>query len=258
MREAGVRFCLAWLVPALIGFSLVSGKQVHYLVPLVPACALLVADGMSAVQGGARWERLLPGLLFAAVGAILVAAPYAALRAPLPEWVASLSPFPGLVLLCAGIALALLPLSRRVSGVVAVSVASVAMVAVLNLGPVSRIAPATDVRPISEYLGRLERAGHPIAYLGNYQGQYHFLGRLHAPIASLAVAQLPAWIASHPDGRIVSFSGQMSERALLLGQDHRDAGVHRLPRGVVPEYVQAYRGATLNVWSGAAVHSGLE
>lgn len=39
----GLHFLLCWLVPAVIAFSLISGKQPHYLVPLAPGAALLVA-----------------------------------------------------------------------------------------------------------------------------------------------------------------------------------------------------------------------
>jgi 4-amino-4-deoxy-L-arabinose transferase-like glycosyltransferase len=36
------RFALTWVVPAFIILSLISGKQVHYLIPLLPGFALLV------------------------------------------------------------------------------------------------------------------------------------------------------------------------------------------------------------------------
>lgn len=42
-QETGLKFLLCWLVPVFIGFSLISGKQPHYLVPLFPGMAILSA-----------------------------------------------------------------------------------------------------------------------------------------------------------------------------------------------------------------------
>lgn len=38
--DEGLRFLACWTIPVLIAFSLISGKQPHYLVPLVPGAAL--------------------------------------------------------------------------------------------------------------------------------------------------------------------------------------------------------------------------
>ncbi|NES11909.1 hypothetical protein G3O07_22735 [Pseudomonas laurentiana] len=45
---AAERFCLAWFVPGLLAFSAISGKQVHYLLPLLPALILLGARALEA------------------------------------------------------------------------------------------------------------------------------------------------------------------------------------------------------------------
>lgn len=37
------RFLLIWIIPVFVAFSLISGKQIHYLVPLLPAVSLLMA-----------------------------------------------------------------------------------------------------------------------------------------------------------------------------------------------------------------------
>ena len=41
---------------------------------------------------------------------------------------------------------------------------------------------AYDLEPISRYLSVLEQQGRPIAYVGAYHGQFHFLGRLERPV----------------------------------------------------------------------------
>ena len=53
--ERGVRFLLAWLVPAWIVFELVVTKLPHYVLPLYPAVAVLIAGVVEA--GALRRER---------------------------------------------------------------------------------------------------------------------------------------------------------------------------------------------------------
>lgn len=40
----GVRFIACWVIPVIISFSLISGKQPHYLVPLLPGVLIFVAS----------------------------------------------------------------------------------------------------------------------------------------------------------------------------------------------------------------------
>lgn len=46
----GLRFLACWLIPVFLAFSLISGKQPHYLVPLVPGAALLAAYSLQRLQ----------------------------------------------------------------------------------------------------------------------------------------------------------------------------------------------------------------
>jgi len=73
-REGWVRFLLAWIVPAWIIFELVPTKLPHYVLPLYPAIAILIAEAVTAgklsrnrwlVLGTIGWF-LIPLLLSAA------------------------------------------------------------------------------------------------------------------------------------------------------------------------------------------------
>ncbi len=61
-RQATTRFLLAWLVPSWIVFELVPTKLPHYVLPLYPAIAILIAGSM---QAGTLSKR--PALARAAV-----------------------------------------------------------------------------------------------------------------------------------------------------------------------------------------------
>lgn len=81
--QPSIRFCLAWLIPAWIGFELIPTKLPHYVLPLYPALALLAAVAVIAAvdrRGGpfdARWTRIWYGVwsivgLALAAGAVAV------------------------------------------------------------------------------------------------------------------------------------------------------------------------------------------
>ena len=49
-KNAAVRFCLAWIIPNWLLLELVPTKLMHYVLPLYPALALLIADRLLAVD----------------------------------------------------------------------------------------------------------------------------------------------------------------------------------------------------------------
>jgi len=65
-RQAATRFLLAWLVPSWIVFELVPTKLPHYVLPLYPAIAILIA---AAMQTGtlSKWPVLTRAVLWWAI-----------------------------------------------------------------------------------------------------------------------------------------------------------------------------------------------
>src|SRR3984957_3286879 len=99
-REPAARFLLAWLVPSWIIFELVVTKLPHYVLPLYPAIAILIAGAVESkvlsqrpwLVRGAVWWFIAPILISAAIVtlAIVVA------RDPaFPAW-----PFFALAMVC--------------------------------------------------------------------------------------------------------------------------------------------------------------
>ena len=70
-REKGARFLLAWLVPSWIVFELVMTKLPHYVLPLYPAIAILIAGILDPhrlarknwMMWGAAWWFVLPVIM---------------------------------------------------------------------------------------------------------------------------------------------------------------------------------------------------
>jgi 4-amino-4-deoxy-L-arabinose transferase-like glycosyltransferase len=153
----GTRFCLAWAASVLTLFSLVSGKQIHYLLPLVPCLVLLVARALAtvspavAVHGSASRIRVGPG-----------------------------------------------------SAITKLAFASTAAAAFIIAAAMYTLARSgQDLEPVARHLKQLDAQGVPLAHVGRYYGEYHFLGRLERPFAVLSAPNLREWLDGHPEGRLV-------------------------------------------------------
>ncbi|MEO8143459.1 MAG: glycosyltransferase family 39 protein [Betaproteobacteria bacterium] len=244
-QESGSRFLVASLVLTVVGFSLVSGKQAKYLVPMLPAFALLVGHALTKVkavaQGGtvlARWWEMLPPVLgFLACPAFLLTLRSRPEAMKLPEWAGEIPLWPIVALALA--APALLYFSRRQTSVQvrALSFAMLAAVAVVGAGVIPAFVPYSDPGPAARYLAALQEKQVPLAHLGKYHAQYNFAGRLRAPIEIVDHPELKAWVAAHPAGQVITI-----ERSR-----HAGAGT------AAPEYQAPFRGAWVQVWRGAAL-----
>lgn len=139
---------------AVLGLSLVSGKQPHYLLPLLPAGALLAARLLSArALGVARRDALAPSVAITALGVLALAAASRPQVFGLPEAAASPSP-------AAGLALLVRAPPRADAQLRAVTVAMVALFAVAHWTIVRpMVAARYDLRDLAQYLARLQAEG---------------------------------------------------------------------------------------------------
>ncbi len=65
------RFLLCCLLPVLLTFSVISGKQMHYLVPLVPTMVLLLALGFRDIQTKTLVQTLMVTTCFFVGGQVM-------------------------------------------------------------------------------------------------------------------------------------------------------------------------------------------
>ncbi len=88
------------------------------------------------------------------------------------------------------------------------TVLSIALVVVIHHSARPLLTERHDLRPVSERLGAWQEQGVPLAYVGTYHGQFHFMGRLKTPIAALGktLTDLPDWLAANPDGQVITIA----------------------------------------------------
>jgi 4-amino-4-deoxy-L-arabinose transferase-like glycosyltransferase len=231
--DAGTRLCLSWLLPAVVLLSFISGKQAKYLLPLLPAAALLITRAVSGLSGQPVMQRpwLLAAALFLA-GMALTVVPFYPGVAP---WLAGMHPAWGAGVMTVAV-LTVLPGPLRADEYPpAMALLAVIVLGLFYSGAFRAGVPSYDVRQISRLVASAQAAGRPVANLAGYHGQFHFYGRLRRPVIPLSETTVTAWGRDHPGGLLVVYYGRGSE----------------VPADAV--YTQPYRGGGLAVREGAGI-----
>jgi 4-amino-4-deoxy-L-arabinose transferase-like glycosyltransferase len=198
--DRGLRFCLAWAAPVFIAFSFISGKQIHYLVPLFPAFALFAGHLLARGKLGPIW---LPALLSALVGGVMVYFAVSGLPGELSIW-GELPLWPGAVLLA--LALATLWLGRSENlRLASLAILGAALFALVQLYIAPGAARSYDMHPMAKTIKALQDKGTAVANLGKYHAQFQFVGRLEQPLAELAPSEFLAWLEKNPQGAVVVY-----------------------------------------------------
>jgi len=235
-RDQNLRFLLYWMGSAFFLLSLISGKQAKYLLPLLPAFALLVSRLIVTAEGHALvWVRGLAGLLVI-VGSILAALP---LLPNLPGWLQQASPGWGLLVLVVGLFLFV----RPVLGSTPATVAWLSCFAVTaaHLGFFRAAAPAYNIETASALIARAQAEQRAVVNMDKYHGQFHFAGRLLAPVGRVSREAALAWAEHHPAGYIVVYPNRKWLRK--YGDIRESIEVNAI-------HSQPYRGGALMVLEG--------
>lgn len=232
LSDPGNRFLVVVFVTGLLVLSAVGGKQVHYMIPLLAALMLLIARGLLDTNvSGQTGHLVVPALIMSPLllfGMQALSESTGLTLQPegltVPAWSALALGLVTLVLL--------LPRARDALATAhRLSLASLAFCVVVLVVVLTAIRPRYDLQPVARYVSEQQNAGRPIMYVGNYQGEFNFLGRLHSPVTERTPARAAEWALRNPDGLVVS-------RAKRL----------RLRGSPAPEHRQSYKGDELLVF----------
>jgi hypothetical protein len=206
LQDFGIRFCLAWLLPVFIGFSVISGKRIHYLLPLMPALALLAAWALDQVTE-CNWRRahVWIAAILGFLGVVLVLLPWLNGYFHWREELSSVSPGWGLVLCISVIVLGVSVSNKAKESVGYVCVVSIVAALAVSSGFFEIKSGRYDTAPPAQKIAELMAEQRPIAFYGNkYHGQFHFTGRLTQPIAVISnYRDLSSFANQHPTGYIL-------------------------------------------------------
>jgi 4-amino-4-deoxy-L-arabinose transferase-like glycosyltransferase len=194
-RDAGNRFAWCWLLGVVLAFSLISGKQPYYMLPDFASLALLLAV---AADTRPRMGIAAPMLLLLAGIAMLGARLFAGnIGEPFPDELLTSMPIAGAVLVLLGIAL------MRWRSLPAHAFGLLLAIATLHAAVTPLLKSQFDFTPTAKLISSAQRDGTQVAFLGEYQLQFHFAGRLHAPLLVLDEADARAWSLQHPTQLLV-------------------------------------------------------
>ncbi|MEO7068552.1 MAG: glycosyltransferase family 39 protein [Rhodanobacter sp.] len=209
--SSGLRFALCWLVPVFVTFSLISGKQLYYPLPEFAGGALLLAGAIATLRERqpelahnrwlGTWPLGLGGIVFAAVLFVLpILVANHTWQGEWPEAAAPYSRYLSVVFLLLGCLLLL----RGRGELRRLAIAGLIGAFALNVLFTLTLWPRYDLRPSSNLLHNADSANQPIAYLGDYAGQFDFAGRLLHPITIINEGTLQEFARAHPHGLIVT------------------------------------------------------
>ncbi len=234
--EGGLRFALCWLLPSFLLFSVISGKQWYYLLPEFGGWMLLLAGAIAVLRERrtALAENYWLGSWLLGVGSILFAGLLFALPYLRPshafhnEWIEGAAPY-SRTFSMAFLLLGGLLLVRGRGEMRRMAVAGLLGALALNALFTLTLWHKYDLSPTVTLISAAQADQHSVAYEGNYEGQFHFAGRLSKPIAELHDgAALQAFAKDHPDGLIITHPDNLdasASRYALLAQPFRSSWV---------------------------------
>ena len=205
------RMLAIWAVSALALFSFIASKQAHYLLPELPAMALLIARAASPGTGQSEAPGWTPGgmsmaLPLAAIAgfAVLAAAGYLPLRLDLPKGVGAPDIRADLIVFGAT-CLALAALAGVWRRFWSVALAGIGL-AVAGLVLLARIGLMQGYDQVAIAARLHDAAPKGIAiYAMTYNAEFNFAARSSEPVATPHnAADLSAWARVHPAGVIVA------------------------------------------------------
>lgn len=207
--NAGMVFCMLWALPAIALLSLLDVKQPQWLLPVLPAGALVASYLFmdEALREHGRHKTLagmtLPIIVLGGALAVLSKLPRVEF---LPDLLWEISPLVGIGIVAVGIALAWLPLRETRDRVRDTVVIGVLLVVFAVLGVGSQFNDLYQIHDAARYIADAQSRDRPIAHVGDYQGQFQFSGRLQKPLHVIDPTEVKHWTVRYHDGLLVTYS----------------------------------------------------
>lgn len=225
-RQPGPRLIACWLIPVLLAFSLVSGKQTYYLVPELAGIAILLAGGFVQLSRSRRPPPAATRPWLLALGLFAVAI----VLLMLPRWVADgsidypalidismASPWFAAIVFALGVLLMFTPRDdvRALRHVSAIGMVAACLAYVLFA---RTFWVQFDLRPAAERIAALQKDGIPVAHFQVYENQFHYLGRLQKALDVVEAGDLDQWSDAHPRGRIIHYVDSLTPADLHFAE----------------------------------------
>lgn len=225
LKESGVRFCIAWALPVFIMFSLVSGKRIHYLLPLMPAFALLFARAANEVKDIYKWKDAYSNFwfLFGFLALALALFPLLNDMFHIRDDLLNMKPIWGAILLLVMCSVLFFSHHEIKRIILYTTIIAIATPTLLAASYFDIHATRFDTKPIAERIAQLQNENKPIAFFtSKYHAQFQFTGRLTQPLTLINSSEaLRTWAQENADGHILLDSEKLPDNALCYSHPYR-------------------------------------
>lgn len=206
--DGETRLILLWIAAPFVIFSLISCKQIHYLIPLIPAGALLMGRNIT------HSTKVAKPAAVKIVGAIYILASLSALVLPFINFgkkIGTLAPGSTWIiaagLLTAGLLL-MLPFQTTDDAAKGLALSTVLILLFGLIEAKKCFGENYNLKGMAVAIKCKMDEGRPVAHIGKYYAQYQFIGRLTKPITCVNSENdsdnVSKFIAENPNGVLIS------------------------------------------------------
>lgn len=203
-----LRFLLCAAVPVFVFFSTISSKQIHYMVPILPAISILAATALTSLPDRTvAWRSAIWPVLLSALPSFILLAERAAVRyghTGVPAWANVMGGFlPWVAVAHIGFAalLAALCRIRPHMALHAFAAAAFALVVTVHVQAGQSLLPRYDFGPTASVIQAYKH--RPLAVAPKYDGEYGYAFLLEHPVTTVEGNTIDAWLAQNPDGVVI-------------------------------------------------------
>lgn len=206
-RDPAITFLLCWTVPVFIIFSMISGKQPHYLIPMLPGVAIMIARFVEEQDTGSTkiWgvSAIIPAVIGFLFFALIQYHPVYGGEDAKYLW-QGLQEFntPMLLIRMAVVIMFAFGLSATMEGqIMAIILAFSILLGSATMEGQKKLLDYYDLRPMAVELQKYK--DKPIAFAPEYAGEIGFLARMEKPVTPVAREEAPAWFKKNKGGILV-------------------------------------------------------
>ncbi len=192
-----VKFCLSSVVPGFFLLSAISGKQIHYLLPLLPPIILLISRAMTGIMATKTVSTRLLAMILLLFSLALLVVPSLPLHGGDSEMLHYLPRPLGIVPLIAALYLyKKLHLENCISGTATILVA---MLIVFHFALAPSLHDLYDAQTVGRKIHAVQATGKEVAvYPARLADQFQFAGRLtHPVLAQKTIKDIVFWAQAH-------------------------------------------------------------
>ena len=199
--DQSIRFCLCALIPPLLLLSFVSGKQIHYILPILPISALLLARIIVISAYTTKYEKIPIVAVFFALSVFLLIISYLPLHGGDKEILRHIPKWRALIPLGCGAGLLVFKQPRSaLTSIKVLSLSLIILTVVLHLVVTSPLHSLFDQSAVGKALNNLQAKGETVAvFPPQLSDQFQFAGRLSEPLVALdSMYEISLWSQQHP------------------------------------------------------------